>query len=394
MDLPKGFLFSAISAGIKKRSRLDLALIYSEVPARAAGVFTTNKIKAAPVILAEERLLSNKLQAILINSGNANACTGEEGLTAARETAACVAKNLKISENLVITSSTGVIGIPLPKDKIIKKIPSLVASLSPDGLSQVAEAILTTDTFKKVSAKQINIKGKEVTILAVAKGAGMIAPNMATMLAFALTDINIEKESLKEALKKAVSQTFNRITVDGDTSTNDSVIIMANALAKNEMISYKDKEYEIFYEALKEIFDKLSFMIVKDGEGATKVVDIIVTGAKDEVQALKASKTVANSLLVKTALFGEDPNWGRIMAALGRSGIQIDPSRISISFDEIEIVSQGKGCGEKAEKKAHLVMKKDYFKIKINLNLGKAVSQIRTCDLTYDYVKINAEYRT
>ncbi len=394
MDLPKGFLFSALSAGIKKESRLDLALIYSEVPARAAGVFTTNKIKAAPVILAEERLLSNKLQAILINSGNANACTGEEGLIAARETAAYVAKNLRISENLVITSSTGVIGIPLPKDKIINKIPSLVASLSPDGLSQVAEAILTTDTFKKVYAKQINIKGKEVTILAVAKGAGMIAPNMATMLAFALTDINIEKESLKEALKKAVSQTFNRITVDGDTSTNDSVIIMANSLAKNEMISYKDKEYKIFYEALEEIFDKLSFMIVKDGEGSTKVVDIIVTGAKDEVQALKASKTVANSLLVKTALFGEDPNWGRIMAALGRSDIQIDPSRISISFDDIEIVSQGKGCGEKAEKKAHLVMKKDYFKIKINLNIGKAVSQIRTCDLTYDYVKINAEYRT
>ncbi|MBA2847905.1 bifunctional glutamate N-acetyltransferase/amino-acid acetyltransferase ArgJ [Thermosulfuriphilus ammonigenes] len=394
MDLPKGFLFSALSAGIKKESRLDLALIYSEVPARAAGVFTTNKIKAAPVILAEERLLSNKLQAILINSGNANACTGEEGLIAARETAAYVAKNLRISENLVITSSTGVIGIPLPKDKIINKIPFLVASLSPDGLSQVAEAILTTDTFKKVYAKRINIKGKEVTILAVAKGAGMIAPNMATMLAFALTDINIEKESLKEALKKAVSQTFNRITVDGDTSTNDSVIIMANSLAKNEMISYKDKEYKIFYEALEEIFDKLSFMIVKDGEGATKVVDIIVTGAKDEVQALKASKTVANSLLVKTALFGEDPNWGRIMAALGRSDIQIDPSRISISFDDIEIVSQGKGCGEKAEKKAHLVMKKDYFKIKINLNIGKAVSLIRTCDLTYDYVKINAEYRT
>ena len=380
-----GFLASGICAGIGNKDKLDLALIYSEQEASVAAVFTKNMVKAAPVIVSQAHLGVNggKARAIVANSGNANACTGNRGMEDAVKIAQFVANELGIEREEVLVASTGVIGKRLDMDVIVRSIPKLVKGLSADGLGKVAEAIMTTDTFPKISQFQ----GDGYKIIGVAKGAGMIMPDMATMLSFILTDAYIEPEPLKNILLKAVDETFNRITVDGDTSTNDTVIVMANGIAG-------ERDVNGFSEGLTMVCKDLARMIVKDGEGASKLVDIVVKGAKSPLDALKAARTVANSNLVKTAIFGEDPNWGRIMAALGRSGIDMETEYVDVWIDDVQIVSSGQAVGDDVEIIASRRMKKDEFSIIIDLKKGPYRDHMFTCDLTHGYITINAEYRT
>ena len=386
MDLSiKGFLATGVYAGLKEQGKLDLGLIYSEKEASIAAVFTRNKVKAAPIIISQAHIAMNqgKAKAIIANSGNANACTGNKGIEDAIRTAHLVAEQLGIERKQVLVASTGVIGKKLDMNLISKAIPEVVKSLSPTGLSKFAEAIMTTDTFPKVSV----FEGNGYRIIGIAKGAGMIMPNMATMLSFILTDVQIDPESLQNSLLRTVEKTFNRITVDGQTSTNDTVIIMANGTSG-------PAEMNSFIEGLFKVCSELSKMIVKDGEGASKVVDIIVKGAKSPSDAIIGARAVANSSLVKTAIYGEDPNWGRIMSALGSSGIEIEPEYVDIWIDDVQIVSSGQGTGEEKEKMASERMKKDEFSIIIDLKKGPYQDHMLTCDLTHEYISINAEYRT
>jgi len=386
------FKASAVSAGLKKDGGLDMALIYCNVKAVAAGVFTTNRVKAAPVLLSMEHIEAGKARAIIANSGTANACTGTRGMSDARETASLVAKEIGASPQDVLVCSTGVIGLPLDMEKVKAAVPKLVTGLSDKGFRRAAEAIMTTDTFPKLAYREGRAGGKPYKVLGMAKGAGMIMPNMATMLSFILTDIKIDQETLSKSLLWAVDRTFNRITVDGDTSTNDTVLAMASGMAGNGPLSNSDKK--ILREILKEVTGELALMIVKDGEGATKTVKVRVKGAPDQDSALIAARTVANSLLVKTALYGNDPNWGRIMAALGRSGIEMQVNRVDIYIDDIRIVSGGLGTGKGEEAKAAEIMKRDSYSLVIDLNGGAYEDQVWTCDISHEYVNINAEYRT
>lgn len=390
--LVNGFRGSAVAAGIKNDDSLDLGLVFSEREAVAAAVFTTNAVRAAPVVLSQEHIRRGKARAILVNSGNANACTGKEGLETAKLTADLVAKNLGIGVEEVLVASTGVIGAPLDRDTVGGAIPGLVSALSGGGLSQVAEAIMTTDSFPKISRFQGTAGGRPFHILGMAKGAGMIMPQMATMLCFILSDIGIERSKLQDALAGAVEKTFNRISVDGDTSTNDTVFALANGMANNSPLS--GSELETFKRGMFLVAQDLARMIVKDGEGATKLVSVKITGAASQEDAEKASRTVANSALVKTAFYGQDPNWGRIMAALGRSGIHMEEEKVSIRIDDIRIVEEGMATGPDQERDAAERMKRDEFTVTIDLNKGGHESQILTCDLTHKYVSINAAYRT
>lgn len=385
-----GFKFSAVSAGIKKTGTKDLALIFSENITTAAGVFTTNKIKAAPVKLDIKRIVSQKGQAIIINSGNANACTGAQGLKDAKETSGITAKKLGISPELVYVSSTGVIGRPLPMQKIKKAIPELLKKLSPYSLTEVSTAIMTTDTFPKIAFKKINIAGKTGTIAGIAKGAGMICPNMATMLSFIVTDIAVEKKALDSALRNTVKISFNRLIIDNDMSTNDTVLIMANGMLKNKPITKSSSLYRKFENALTEAAYNLAKMIAKDGEGATKLVEIIVKGAKTEGDAEKIAKSIANSMLVKTAIYGKDPNWGRIMAAIGYSGVEIKEEKINIYIDKFKLVNKGIGI----KKIPNNIFSKKEIVVTAGLGLGKKEAKVLTCDLTEGYIKINASYMT
>jgi len=387
-----GFLGSAVSSGVKKKGKLDLALIYSEVPAKAAGVFTKNIVKAPPVLLGMDRVKSGYCQAVLINSGVANAFTGKLGLKDSILTSKDLANELGIGESLVIPSSTGVIGGRLPTDKIKKVLPKLVKELRPDGFLNVADGIMTTDAFPKYAVKQINIGRRKGTICVIGKGAGMIAPNMATMLAYILTDINIGKRALSKALKNAVKDSFNKIIVDGDTSTNDTVLILANGKLGNSAIKESGADYNKFEKALTETASEVAEMIVRDGEGATKVAKIIVKGAKTEKDAEKIARTLGTSSLVKTAFFGEDPNWGRIVAAAGRAGVNFDPHKIDLYFGDHKILSNSKEVMN--EKKAQSILKQPKFEIILNIKSGKASSFVIASDLTFDYIKINAHYRT
>jgi glutamate N-acetyltransferase/amino-acid N-acetyltransferase len=387
-----GFKASAIAAGIKKDGSPDLALIYSDRQAVAAGVFTTNRVKAAPVLLSMEHIRTGRARAIIANAGNANACTGAQGIEKARMTAGLAAGALGISPQDVLVASTGVIGAQLKMNFIEKAMPGLVKGLSADSISQAAEAIMTTDSFPKMSRFAGKAGDVPYQILGIAKGAGMMMPDMATMLCFLLTDIKIEAPDLKKALSSSVDKTFNRITVDGDTSTNDTVIIMANGMAENGPL--KADDYEAFIKGLEQVMGELAFMIVKDGEGATKVVSLRVKGAATEKDALTAARTVANSSLVKTAFYGQDPNWGRIMAALGRSGIRMEEGAVSIWVDDVKIVDGGLGLGQDQEKMAAQKMKNREFSLTIDLQQGDHEDRITTCDLTHEYVSINADYRT
>jgi len=388
----RGFQASAVAAGLKKENVLDLALIFSEKEATVAGVFTTNQVKAAPVILSREHVGSGKAKAIIANSGNANACTGNTGLNDARLTAELLAKELGIASEEVLVASTGVIGQTLDMDLISGSIPGLVEALSPDGIPDAARAIMTTDSFSKISRFEGLAGDVPYHILGIAKGAGMIMPHMATLLCFILSDIRIDARDLKHALLSPVESTFNRITVDGDTSTNDMVLAMANGTAGNDPLSKADQRG--FIDGLETVMGELARMMVKDGEGATKLVNIEVKGAHSPSDALKAAKTVANSSLVKTAFYGQDPNWGRIMAALGRAGIVMEEQGVDIWIDDILIVEGGLGKGIEPEKKAAEKMGEQEFDLTIDLHQGDCQDRIITCDLTHEYVTINADYRT
>ena len=387
-----GFKAGAVAAGIKKQGGLDLALIFSETEAAAAGVFTTNKVKAAPVILSQESVRRGKARAILANAGNANACTGQAGLLVARQTAERTARELKVKPEEVLVASTGVIGAPLNADLIVSAMPTLVRNLAADGLPTAVQAVMTTDSFSKMAQFEGVADGKPFKIAGIAKGAGMIMPDMATMLCFVLTDVSIEVALLRKALVSAVDRTFNRITVDGDTSTNDTVLILANGLAGNGPLDTGD--FEGFEKGLTQVLGQLSTMVVKDGEGATKVIRIEIKGAASARDADKAARTVANSTLVKTAFYGQDANWGRIMAALGRSGVDMEEASTSIWVDQVKIVDQGVGAGVDHEKEAAERMKNSEFTLTVDLGRGPHEDRIVTCDLTHEYVSINATYRT
>jgi glutamate N-acetyltransferase/amino-acid N-acetyltransferase len=369
---PKGFLAHGLSAGIKRSGKPDLGIIVSQVPAVVAGVFTKNSIKAAPLLVSMKYIKKGKGRAMLVNSGNANCYTGQAGLKHAQGSTALVAKLLGISPADVLVTSTGIIGKPLPYDKIVAAAPALIKGLSDTGGERFARAIMTTDLKMKESAVELTLGGKKVIVAGCAKGSGMIEPNMATMLGFITTDAAISLKMLKLALKQATERSFNSITVDGCMSTNDMVTVHANGLAGNKTITKQDSDFKKFYEALEFVCIDLSKKIVQDGEGATKFLTIKVKGAASEEQARKIAKSIANSPLVKTAAFGSNPNWGRVGAAVGSLGIdKINEKTMKITFSPFD---------------------KKEIAITVALSLGRAEATVYTCDFSYEYVKINGEY--
>jgi glutamate N-acetyltransferase/amino-acid N-acetyltransferase len=387
-----GFKAAAVASGIKKNGNLDLGLIYSETDAAVAGIFTKNRVKAAPVLLDIQRIKSGTCRAFIANSGNANCCTGDKGLKDAIEMAQLAASGLNISENLVLVASTGVIGQPLPVDKVKNAVPQIIGCLSENGLNDFARSIMTTDTIPKLVSRHGSIDGNTFTVTGIAKGAGMIRPDMATMLCFVITDIGASSDILREAILLSAQLSFNKITIDGDTSTNDTVLIMANgvsgAFIKN------DAHKQMFQRILDDLFLTLARMVVKDGEGVTKVVEIIVKHAANHNDAKQVADTVAESNLVKTAFFGEDANWGRIIGAVGRANVSINPDTIDIYFNDVLMVKNSIGCGNDAEVEATKILKKPEFSVTVDLNMGHGSASVLTCDFSVDYVKINADYRT
>jgi glutamate N-acetyltransferase / amino-acid N-acetyltransferase len=389
-----GFRFAGISCGIKKTLAPDLALMVANDEVPAAAVFTKNRVRAAPVLLSESHVKSGLARAIIVNSGNANACTGERGAADAAAMAHYAAKALDCKDKQILVASTGVIGLPLPIERIVEATPRLVASARPDGLEDFTRAIMTTDRFEKRALQIVPLGPKtRARIVGVAKGAGMIAPNMATTLGFVATDAAVTPKFLRTVLRDEVDATFNRVSVDGDTSTNDSVFLMASGAAKNKPIDGGDKGAS-FRAALRAVLDELARQIVRDGEGATHVVTIEVLGAESADGADRVARRIAASPLVKTAFFGADPNWGRIVCAVGNSGVGFDPAKIDIAVGEIEIVRGGVGLGAEAERRAHEVMRRGEYILRVHLHGGKAEGRHTTCDLGVDYVKLNADYRS
>ena len=400
MTAPKGFKAAGVASGIKESGKRDLALIYSEAPAKVSATFTMSKLLGAPIIISKKHLQNGRAQAAVVNSGCANTCTGEKGLENAIRMAKISGDLLGLDPYDVAVASTGVIGAQLPIDQIEQGIGKAVQALNVKEHGSAAKAIMTTDSFPKEKACQIKLGENLVKIGGMAKGAGMIAPKMAllgrkeaTMLAFITTDANLDGAFLKQSLEQAVNQSFNRITVDGETSPNDMVILLANGLAQNKEVVSGGLEAQAFQEALNFVTGSLARMIVEDAEGATKLIEIKVQGAKSEEDAKKAAFGVANSLLVKTAFFGEDPNWGRIMSALGHAGVEFNPQTVDIYFGSEQVVKGGLGLSLN-EEKMRKILKRRQVQVVINLNLGKAQDTVWTSDLTYDYVKINAEYHT
>jgi glutamate N-acetyltransferase/amino-acid N-acetyltransferase len=393
----QGFRAAGVVCGIKKDeaiaahyggNAMDLALIVCDEPATAAGVFTPNKAKAAPVIVSQEHVKNGKAQAIVANSGNPNACTGEQGLRDAKRMTELVADELKIDAELVLVGSTGRIGVPMPMDKVEKGIKLAAGSLSRDGGRRAARAIMTTDTFPKEIALEFDLQGKKARIGGMVKGAGMIEPNMATMLCFMATDVSIDRALLQDALKAAVDRSFNMISVDGDMSTNDTAVILASGKAGNDRLANKENsDYASFLDALSFATLSLAKMIVKDGEGATKFVEVRIKGAQSCEDARIAAHAIARSPLVKTAMFGEDPNWGRFMSSLGASGIEMDGSTVDIWLGDVKVAENSVTTG--LEEQAKQVMKEDEFVLTIDLKVGEAEATLWTCDLSYDYVKCN-----
>lgn len=389
---PKGFLFSTAEAAIKKPGRKDIALIISQVEADIAGAFTTNNVKAAPVKLCMKKIKSGKGRVIVVNSGNANACTGTQGTKDADEIISHIAKQLGIKSSLIYPCSTGVIGTRMPMARITPALPALTDNISGSSFEDVARAIMTTDTFPKMVTKKIKIGSNMGTISGICKGAGMIAPNMATMLCFILTDIAVQQKTLNKILKSAVNKSFNRITIDGDMSTNDTVLMMANGVLGNIPLTEKSEASQTFQKALDDLSYELAKLVVKDGEGATKLIEVHVKGTRNETEAAKAALSIANSSLVKTAIYGNDANWGRIMCALGYSGIAFREDKTDIFFNNIKVVKGG--LANNKDKEATEALKAKTIKITVDLHLGSASSKVLTCDLTEEYIRINAEYRT
>ena len=390
----RGFTAAGVYAGIKKVRKPDLALVVSETPGPIAGVFTNNRVVAAPVILDRLHLRRGLGQAMIINSGNANACTGKAGMAAAREMAAHTANALGIETHCVFVCSTGVIGQPLPIERIRAALPAAMARLRPSGGHAAAQAILTTDLRPKEFALRTAVAGTSITVGGMAKGSGMIHPDMATMLAFLTTDATIEQPILQQALLTAVNHSFNCISVDGDTSTNDTVLCLANGRAGGPVMRPGSVELATFQRLLDTVCRTLALSICRDGEGVTKVVEIAVTHARTAADARRVARTVATSNLVKTALFGEDANWGRIMGAVGRAGVAIDPNDIALWFDRSPIVKEGVGLGPAAEQAISKVIRRKEFTITIDLGQGSADAHLWTTDLSYDYIRINASYRS
>ena len=391
--MPKGFSAAGISAGIKKNGKKDLGLIYCEKPATVAGVFTKNRVTAACVELDRKRLAqSGACQAIIVNSGNANCCTGDAGMADAVSMGKSAASVLGIDENHVMVASTGVIGQRLPVQKVETAVPELAARLAPDGFSDFAESIMTTDTHPKVVTRQGDINGAAFTVTGVAKGAGMIRPDMATMLCFVCTDVGISREDLQASTVRANDQSFNCITIDGDTSTNDTLLVLASGLSR-ATVSTPD-HLGAFEQTLEAVLAELAKMIVKDGEGATKLVTISVVNAASDGEAKQIAQTVANSNLVKTAFFGEDANWGRIVAAMGRAGVDFDYGRVDLYFNDVRLVENGEYAGAAAEEAATAVLRLPAFDVRLDMKSGAGRAHVWTCDFSIDYVKINADYRT
>lgn len=389
-----GVLAGGVTAGIKPSGKKDLALIYSSTPARAAAVFTSNQVKGAPVLVSMDHIRGGTAQAILANSGCANVCTGEQGLKDAREMTRTVGELLKMPAKHVLIAATGVIGVPLPMDKIRAALPKLVKSLSPKGGRTAAEAIMTTDTRPKEAALRVEVNGRPVTIGGIAKGVAMLEPHLATMFCFMLTDAVIERGALSAVTRQVVGRSFNRVTVDGDTSTSDTVTLMANGLADNAPLETGGRGMRSFVRALDALAGKLARMLVADGEGATKLVTVTVRGAASRRDALAAARSVANSPLVKTAINGHDPNWGRIMMALGKSPARIDQDKVVISFDDETIVERGMlRDGVRLERVREIMGGTDYT-IAIDLGLGPGEETVWTCDLSEEYVRLNSKYTT
>ncbi len=391
---PQGFRAAGIHCGIKKPGLLDLALVVSEQSGPIAGVFTLNQVVAAPIIVDRLHLRKGVGRAILVNSGNANACTGANGLAAAKKTATLVARHVGVPSHQVFIGSTGVIGRVLPLNQIMKGIPKVFSQLSDRGGPDAARAIMTTDLRPKSIALQDTIGGRLITIGGMAKGSGMIHPNMATMLGYFTTDASITRSALQRALTLAANESFNCISVDGDTSTNDTVLCLANGMAENRTIKEGTPAFHRFLQLLTEACQALALAICRDGEGVTKVVKIEVTGAATVAQARQVAQTIATSNLVKTALFGEDANWGRVMAAIGRAGVPIIPSKLNVWFDAVQMVQSGMGLGLVAERRIAKVFRQKEFTISVGLGNGRHRSHMWTTDLSFDYVRINASYRS
>jgi len=391
----EGFRFAGGPCGIKRDGSPDLGLIVADDEVAAAAVLTRNRVKAAPVQVAAERLERGRARAILVNSGNANACTGKRGIKATRDTTGVLADALEVDDSLVLPASTGVIGAPLPVERIETGIPKLVEALSPDGASDFARAIMTTDQWPKMASVQITIGNKQkATVLGVAKGAGMIHPNMATTLAFVVTDAPMSSSFLKRALRSATRETFNAITVDGDTSTNDAIFAMASSRVDATPLRGEDRDARRFKGALRDVLDELARSIVRDGEGAKKLVTVEVVSAPSEDAATKVARAVAGSLLVKTAIHGEDPNWGRILAAAGNAGVAFDPDKVEIRFDRVVVARKGMAIGPGAEQEAKGVMQQPEYTIRVKIGGGKAKARYVMCDIGHDYVTLNGSYRS
>ena len=403
IKIPAGFCFTGVASGIaRKNGKLDVGLIYAEVPCVTAAVFTTNAVKAAPVLVSRPKAIKGGIQAVVANSGNANACTGKQGMNDVLESARLVAAGLQIKPEKVIVASTGVIGVPLPMEKMrqgiklaISKIKRPTANGEP--LTAFSQAIMTTDTVPKIVNKKFVTGGRAINITGVAKGSGMIHPNMATMLVFIMTDALIGKKYLQSCLTESVNRSFNMLTVDGDTSTNDMVLVLASGLAGNKPINSPGKNLDVFRKNLDNICLELAKMIARDGEGATKFVQVAVKGAKNFNAAKQVAMSIARSSLVKTALFGNDPNWGRIIAAIGYSGIAVNPEGIDIAIasrnQKILMCQNGRDPGF-SEVAAKRIMKNKDLEIQVNLKQGTAEATVFTCDLTHGYIDINASYRT
>ncbi|MFR4650073.1 MAG: bifunctional glutamate N-acetyltransferase/amino-acid acetyltransferase ArgJ [Megamonas funiformis] len=389
----KGFTAAGVKAGIKKSGNLDVAVIYTKTQAVVAGTFTQNKVAAAPVYVSKEVVATGTAHAIVANAGCANACTGQQGLDDAHKMAQIAADELGVNADDVIVGSTGVIGVSLPMDKLEAGIKDAVANLSADGSGNAGRAIITTDTHSKSVTCEFELSGKTVRMGAIAKGSGMIRPNMATMLCYITTDIAIDQTLLQKAVSGCVEKSFNMISVDGDMSTNDMVIVLANGEANNAKITEENADYQIFFDKLMMLCTELAKQIAADGEGASKFLTINVKGAKSFADAKTVGMAIANSPLVKTAFFGEDPNWGRVICAVGYSGADMVPEKTVVKFGGITIFANGTGATYDEKALAHVMKEKDIV-IDIELNMGQEDATVWSCDLSYEYVKINGEYHT
>jgi glutamate N-acetyltransferase/amino-acid N-acetyltransferase len=389
-----GILAGGVAAGIKPSGKKDFALIHSPTPARAAAVFTGNQVKGAPVLVSMEHIRGGVAQAVVATSGCANVCTGEQGIRDAREITRLVGELLRISARHVLIAATGVIGVPLPMERVRAALPKLVKSLSPQGGRSANEAILTTDTCTKEAAVRVEVHGRPVTIGGMAKGVAMLEPHMATMLCFVATDAVVSRESLTAVTRRAVNATFNRITVDGDQSTSDTVAVLANGLAGNEPLDPGSRALRQFARGLEAVMGRLAQMQVRDGEGATKLVTVTVRGAASRRDAEVAARSIANSPLVKTAINGMDPNWGRVMMALGKSPARVDPGRVSIAFGDEVVVSGGVLRDGVRLERVREIMGATEYGITVDLGLGRGEERILTCDLSEEYVRLNSKYTT